>query len=522
MFDLNKKDRYLIFAILLFSTILTSYYISFNQNIGIYCSDVFIYLLNALYFTGNNINSTATIFLSPVICFLTSILMLIGIKDVLSIYIVTGSFAIIGNIGFYMLLRTRFSEVLSLTGTILYATFALNLAWLANGSIDIPSVAISIWIIYIEILAITKQPKYYQLLLPLIVIGIFTRYIVILILPVLLLYYIYNKGIKIEKKDFKYILKGILIAIIIAAIIIIPIWIMGNGYFGVNDQIAGGISGKQGSSIDQAYNTDLSYYLFNFLNFISSSNTIFINSTPTLESSTILSFIVILLIITGTYLWIRENAKLDNQKIIPLALLLIAILTYTRISSFITIILVFISLFLLGKDSENKSGITMLSWILVYFIYLSYFSIKVNRYIIPTIPPFIYLLLASIELIHGKIKINNKIIPICLIILFIIQGFTFTLTFEQTDKFINPEEMSNYIIQEVPNYENHLIGVYNMRPYHWFIGENVTGIESGNLEAIDSSDVDYYISNTKLTTLENFSEIKNIGELYLYEKQVVK
>lgn len=75
--------------------------------------------------------------------------------------------------------------------------------------------------------------------MPLIVIGIFTRYIVILILPVLLLYYIYNKGIKIEKEDLKYIIKGIILAIIIAAIIIIPVWVMGNGYFGVNEQIAG-------------------------------------------------------------------------------------------------------------------------------------------------------------------------------------------------------------------------------------------------------------------------------------------
>ena len=245
---------------------------------------------------------------------------------------------------------------------------------------------------------------------------------------------------------------------------------MGNGYFGVNEQIAGGISGKQGSSIDQAYNTDVGYYFFNFLNFISSSNTVFINSTPTLESPTVLSIIVILLIIAGAILWIKkEKLKLNKEKIIPLTLILIAILTYTRISSFITIILVFIILFLLGKDSENKTGFTMLSWILVYFIYLSYFSIKVNRYIIPTIPPFIYLLMSSLELIHEKIKINNKIIPICLIILFIIQGFAFTMTFEDTNKFIAPDEMSKYIINEIPDYKNHLIGVYNMRPYHWLI-----------------------------------------------------
>ena len=95
------------------------------------------------------------------------------------------------------------------------------------------------------------------------------------------------------------------------------------------------------------------------------------------------------------------------------------------------------------------------------------------------------------------------------------------MTFEDTNKFIAPDEMSKYIINEIPDYKNHLIGVYNMRPYHWFIGGNVTGIESGNSEAIDSSEIDYYISNTKLTDLKNFNEIKNIGELYLYEKKDV-
>lgn len=519
MFDLNKKDKYILIAITIFSTILTGYYIIFNNNLGIYCSDVYIYLLNALYYTGKNINSTATIYLSPVICFLTAIFMEIGIKDALAIRIVTGLFAISGNIGIYLLFRERFNELLSLTGSILYATFALNLTWLANGSIDIPSVAVSIWMMYFAVLAIKKDPKYYPALFALTVIGIFTRYIVIFMLGVLLLYYVYNKGIKIEKEDLKYIIKGVIIALLIAAIIMIPIHIMSNGDFGVNGQIIGGISGKQGSSIDQAYNLDLSYYLFNYLNFISSSNTIFINSTPALENPTILSFIVALLVIIGIILWTKKtNLKLDKEKLLPITILLIAIITYTHISSFITMVLVLIGLYLLGKDSDNKTGLTMLSWILLYFIFLSYLSIKVNRYIIPTIPPFIYLLLASIELIHEKIKINNKIIPISLIILFIIQGFAFSLTFEETSTFIEPEYMSDYIINEVPDFENHRIGVYNMRPYHWFIGENITGIETGEVEAIDSADIDYYISNIKINDLKNFSEIKNIGELYLYKK----
>ena len=104
-FNINKKDKYYLIFITLFSTILVAYYIHFNEMLGISCSDVYIYLLNALYYTGTNINSTKFIDLSPVICFLTSLFFRAGFVDELAIYIVTGAFAILGNIGFYLLLK---------------------------------------------------------------------------------------------------------------------------------------------------------------------------------------------------------------------------------------------------------------------------------------------------------------------------------------------------------------------------------------------------------------------------------
>ena len=104
-FNLNKKDKAYLIAILLFSTILVGYYINFNNSIGIACSDVYVYLLNALFYTGEKISTTSFVYISPVICFLTSLLFRIGLVDKLAIFIVTGLFAIIGNIGLYILLR---------------------------------------------------------------------------------------------------------------------------------------------------------------------------------------------------------------------------------------------------------------------------------------------------------------------------------------------------------------------------------------------------------------------------------
>ena len=520
-FSFEKKDKYILIVITLFSLVLTSYYINFNLNLGIYCSDVYVYLLNALYYTGHNVNSPSTVYLSPVICFLTSLLMDIGIKDSLSIYIVTGLFAVIGNIGLYFLLRMKFDSLLSLTGVILYATFALNLTWLANGSIDIPGVSITIWTVVFTILAIDKNPKYYHYVFPVFVIAFFTRYTIVFIIPVLILYYLYRKGFEIKKQDLKHIKKGVLIAVLLAVIILIPVLIMGKGNFEPVSQILGGVSGNQGRTYDPAYSTDAGYYLSNFLNFISSSKVTFEGNTPTLQNPTILSFLIIGILTIGSILFIiKKDYELDKRKLIPIVLFLIAFLTFKKTSSVITISIALLGLLLIGRNSKNQKGLMMLSWILVNLIFYSYYNLKVNRYIIPAIPPLIYLILASIELINEKITFNKNIIPIILITLFAIQGFTFCLTFEDTNDYTAPQEMSEYIIHEIPDYKNYKIAVYNIRPYLWYLGENTIGIPNSEITKIDTTNISYYISNTKLNDLNNFKEIKNIGKLYLYEKSV--
>jgi len=48
--NFNITDKKEIILITLISSILVAYYINFNNNLGIYCSDVYVYLLNALYF----------------------------------------------------------------------------------------------------------------------------------------------------------------------------------------------------------------------------------------------------------------------------------------------------------------------------------------------------------------------------------------------------------------------------------------------------------------------------------------
>ena len=515
-FNIKDKDKKFLIGIILFSIVLVSYYINFNLKLGVQCSDVYLYLLNALYFTGTHIHNPENIYLSPIICFLTSILFRLGLVDKIAIFIVTGIIAIIGNIGLYLLLKRYFSEILSLTGVIIYSTCTLNLAWLANGSLDIPAITLIIWIALIGIIAIKENPKFYRYIFILLALGFFTRYTTMLILPSLLLYYVYENGFKIKSEDKKELLIGITGGIIVFGIIILIIYIMSGGKLLLISQFTNRVSSAPGSARDPAFNPDIYYYLKNMLNFISNSHTTF-DGNPKLENPTILSYIIGALLAIGSVLWLKTT-KLHPKKqhIISIILFAIALLTFKQVSSMITIIVLFLGLYILGKDSDYKIGYFMAGWILANIIFFSAFEIKVNRYILPIFPALIYFIVKSIDIIQENLKINKNIIPIILIALFIIQGFAFTFTYDDIKTYSAQEDISNYIISHDDNYKNVKIGVYNIRPYHWYLGYNVTGIVSSDVSAIDSSNVTYYISNIPLD-LKNYTEIKNIDKLHLYK-----
>lgn len=254
------------------------------------------------------------------------------------------------------------------------------------------------------------------------------------------------------------------------------------------------------------------------LNFVSNSHTYF-NGNPVLDSSTPLSWGVLAILIVGMGLWINDHRRKPEKKdILPAIFFIMGIISFTRVTSVVTILLVLFGLYLMGRDSENKIVYLMLGWILSNFIFYSFNPVKVNRYILPVFPAIIYFVILSIQTIHEHANINKNIIPVILIALFMIQAFAFTYTFEPTTEYRSTEDISNYIIDNNPDYENMNISVYNIRPYTWWLGGNVTGIPSGNQTAIDESNATFYISNKALDNLTNYTEIKSVNNLHLYEK----
>lgn len=202
-------------------------------------------------------------------------------------------------------------------------------------------------------------------------------------------------------------------------------------------------------------------------------------------------------------------------------LFILAVISFTKVSSMITTFLVLIGIYFMGKEAKNKTEYFMLAWIFSNIIFYSYYTIKVNRYMLPIFPAVIYFAVVSIDTINRHIKINRNIIPFVLIVLFIIQAFAFTLTFEPTDEFMTVEDVSSYIIDNNPDYENLSIGVYNVRAYNWWLGGNLLAIESGDEQTIDSCNATYYISNKVLENVTNYTQIK-ISIMFISTKKVFK
>ena len=559
--NISKNDSLYLFILTVFSILITYTLINFNQVLGIYCSDVFIYLSNSLVFAGYD-SSAMYLYLSPVICILTAILFKLGLLSEISLYIVTGIFCIFANIGIYVLLKNKFSSLLSLCGAFLFGSFSLTLLWWANGTLDVPAVALSIWTIIFTILAVDKDSKYYMMAIPFFILAVFTRYTALFLLPLIFLYYLskhdfftnldllivnrqeFSKKLKsyIKSEEFRNILKSCAIAFVLVVLFSATILAYGSSLSFLT-QSSTFASGSKGEVIDNAYTTDTFFYLHDFPNFLYSDYVSFDNVIPVLNGSNPMSFFLIGLFAVGILL---SGYKLINVKkkeeskykhlvgILFVVLLIISIVCF-KINSIITISIILIDLVILfsffrkiGIDREIYStDILMLAWVLVYFIFFTFLNIKVNRYIITIFPAFIYFVVYALNEILDlskrfkffEFKKQNilNIIPIILIIFCIFSAFTFTSTVHCDEDFNKNKVIADYLTEYDSDYMSKDIAVFHQRSYNWFLKKYTIPITDDQLDYLESSNITYYISDDNFN-LSNYTMIYQKEGLYLYER----
>lgn len=559
--NISKNDFFYLLILTVFSILITYTLINFNQALGIYCSDVFIYLSNSLVFAGYE-SSILYLYLSPVICILTAILFKLGFLSEASLYLVTGIFCILANIGIYVLLKNKFSSLLSLCGTFLFGSFSLTLLWWANGTLDVPAVALSIWTVIFILLAVDNDSKYYMIAIPLFVLAVFTRYTALFLLPLILLYYLskhdfftnldllivdrqeFSRKLKsyIKSEEFRNILKSFAIAFMLVVLFSATILAYGSNLSFLT-QSSTFASGSKGEVIDNAYTTDTFFYLHDFPNFLYSDYVSFDNVIPVLNGSNPMSFFLIGLFAAGIllsgYKLINAERKGESKYkylvwILFVVLLVISILSF-KINSLITITLILIDLVILfsyfrkiGIDREIYStDIFMLAWLLVYFIFFTFLNIKVNRYIITVFPAFIYFVIYALNEIldlSGKFEFFEfkkqnllKIIPILLIVFCIFSAFTFTSTVHYNEDFNKNKIIADYLTEYDSDYMSKDVAVFKQRPYNWFLRMYTIPVTDDQLDYLESSNITYYISDGNFN-LSNYTMIYQKEGLYLYER----
>lgn len=562
----HKKDIIALTSLIVILVAITLMLLEIDGKAGVYyVRDVFFYLNNALFYAGYDTGLNNTRGLSPFIPMLTSLFFRMGFISDFTIIVVSSAFYTLSAVGMYFLLRLRFDEVMSFTGSMLLSTFPLILVWVTKGMIDIPGLCLSIWAIYFMRLSFKKNPRYAYLAIPLVMLGFFTRYTVLLMIPaVLIQYLLVDNPIPYIKDNLKHIIIGICSGAVVCAIFLGIYSYLNIDLFFISQ--GQGITQTQDLSQIQHYFT---YYINNIPNYLSSANFIPYSLKPgaflPLEmhwiggSPSPIAYLFLAILAIGFVLYMKKLFSSKNREIIKnedkkLKLIIMAVgliiflVTYTQISviySEIIITVVLLALYRLLNKTEMDFftlDYVMFYWFMVNFIFFTYYHIKVDRYFMPMLPFFAYCLVLSMDLIFEKLK-NRKYIdkikviaPIGLICIILISSGAFAIantphTYDNqiTDNFMTAaseeKAVGNWLMNHDPQYDNKTIWADRGGDMSFILKIEITSVEdisnaSNFTDELINNNVTYYIANYNNTAGQPYVKLYQNGEvsLYYYDK----
>lgn len=562
-FKEHKRDIIAISSLLIIVSVITLLLLNIDGKAGVYyVRDVFFYLNNALFYAGYETGLENTRGLSPLIPMITSIFFRMGFISDFTIMAVSSVFYIFAALGMYFLLRLRFDEVLSFTGSMILSTFPLVIVWITKGMLDIPGMCLSIWAVYFMILSFRKNIKFIYVASPLIILGFFTRYTVLLMVPVLLIQFLLvDNPISYIKNNIKDIIGGAGVGALVFAIFIGIYYYLNIGLFFMSQ--GGDITNSTHNAIIAPNN--LVYYVKNFLIYLGTQNFIPYSLKPGSFSidkmqwiggfPSIISYILTAILIVGLILYLiklfsgenKEILKKEN-KTIKLAIFLISfaifLITFLKVSIVVSIVLISISLLalyrLLNKTNMDDINLDfiMFYWFAVNFTFLTYYHIKVDRYFMPILPVVAYFIIMSISLIFDKfntgkymdkIKVIAPIGLICLILLcsgaFALSNSPHTFDNQMHPNFFTAaaeeKAVGEWLIEHDPDYMNKTIWADRGGDLSFILKIQIPSCEktsdaSNFTDEMVKQNVTYFISKDNKTIGEPYTKLYQNGEVSLY------
>lgn len=516
--DLSRNNKLL--GILSVLMIIYTGILLYSQSIrSISYWDIFVYLQNAMLFSGNNIGSQLSV--PPVLSLLTSVPFKLGFISETTLFVVSGILFIFLIIGMYLLFNEKFDCEISLLASLIFSMLSLIVTWALTGATDVPALSFGVWALLFTIWGLNKDFKYYYPAFLFFILAFFTRFTEGFILIVMGYYLLINFDKFKKQLTVKNILPFVVYVLIIG-LIICGVYLSFQGTIPFISQFLEVSSSSQVSSVNVGYELNPYYYLQNLPEYLTSfnaSDSYFVSLSTSDNSPTPLSYAFILLVVIYLLKFLSKIVNYDicevdkkNIKIAAIILLsLFTIISYTHLSYMITELLFIVILLLYYRwlpDKDNQMDYLMLLWIGIYIIMHSYHPVKVDRYIIPILIPLTYFVTTSIQFI---LKDKKKVLITLLIILILMipvnASYLSSITHE--NQHTHEEKVAaEWLDQYDPNYKSYNISSDRGVVFSWYLKKYVYTtiprvLEANNESLIDklnSIEAKYYIDSTSNTT----------------------
>ncbi|MBE6486345.1 MAG: glycosyltransferase family 39 protein [Methanosphaera stadtmanae] len=521
MLNLEKmsKNNKILSILTIFMLIYTGilFYSQIIRSISYW--DIFVYLGNAMLFSGHNIGSQLSV--PPVLSLLTAIPFFFGFIGETSLFVVSGILFIFLIVGLYFLLNERFDCEISLLTSLIFSMLTLIVTWALTGATDVPALSFAVWALLFTVWGLNRDFKYYYFAFLFFILAFFTRFTEGFIL-IVMGYYILINFDRFKKQLTVKNLLPFVVYVLAFGVIICGIYISFQGTIPFISQFLEVSSSSQVSNINVGYELNPYYYFQNLPEYLTSfsvSDSYFTSLSTSENTPTLLSYVLIFLVAAYLLNFISKLIRYDicevknkNFKVGFIAVLSIfTIISYAHLSYMITELLFIIILLLYYKwlpDKENQMDYVMLLWMGIYIIMHSYHPVKVDRYIIPILVPLTYFVTTSIQYI---LKDKKKIIIALLIILILIipVNASYLMSITHENNHTHEEKLAAEWLSEYDHdYENHNLSSDRGVVFSWYLKKYVYTtiprvLEANNESLIDklnSIEAKYYIDSTSNTT----------------------
>ncbi len=367
--------------------------------------DTFAFLNNALTMAGKS--TYFEIYRPPLLPFLTSLVFRAGFVSETSIYLVDAGFLLAGVYGLYLLCRMRLTRVWSAAACFLFLSFPDVIDSAAGGLSDIAAVAISIWLIYVTVLAVDRDKRFYAAVAPLFILAFLTRFTAaVMVFPVI--FYILLRGGLV--KNLWVFTKGALGAAAIMAVDLVYYYSRAGGDMIVQLSapyaIASTVSTTQSKLLTGGTTAPKTFFITGLPGFLANN-----------PAGVLLMLVLGAGLVFGLARLLRPDVSKDKKPHGIALFLGLAVAVYLIIFSGINflvgdmlLVLLALYVFKVYFKVDERLGLVLLMafWLATFLLYHSHQAVKVSRYFITMAPSVAFFIALGLEDAGGWLRRRLK------------------------------------------------------------------------------------------------------------------